>query len=65
MMMLGNFHYRGVLLVLIIVIQGPAVLAIVRCVGGWGAEGVMRIFFLSLVIYLFFLPLSRRRFDAD
>ena len=38
--------------------QGPTALAV-------GAGGVVRTFFLSSIISLFFLPLSRRRPDID
>ena len=46
------------LVFLIIVGQGPTVLAV-------GADGVVLTFFLSSVISLFFLPLSGRRPDID
>ena len=45
-----NFQCRGVLLILIIVGQGPTALAV-------GAVGVVWIFFRSSIISLFFLPL--------
>ena len=54
-----NFQCRGVLLILIIVGQGPIALAI----GSGG--GLFGHFFLSSVASLFFLPLSRRRPDID
>ena len=53
-----NFQCRGVLLIWIIVGQGPAVLAV-------GAGGVVWTFFLSSITSLFFLPLSGRRPDVD
>ena len=52
-----NFQSRGVLLILIIVGQGPTALAV-----GAG-EGCLDIFFLSSIISLFLLPLSGRRPD--
>ena len=57
-MVLGNFQCRGVLLIWIIVGQGPTALAV-------GAGGVVWTFFLSSVISLFFLPSSGRRPDID
>ena len=53
-----NFQCRGVLLIWIIVGQGPTVLAV-------SAGGVGGTFFLSPIISLFFLPLSGRRPDID
>ena len=53
-----NFQCRGVLLIRIIVGQGPSVLAV-------GAGGVVWTFFLSSIISLFFLPLFGRRPDID
>ena len=47
-----NFQHRVILLIWIIVVQGPAALAV-------GARGVVRTILLS-VISLFFLPLSGR-----
>ena len=44
-----NFQCQGVLLIWIIVGQGPTVLAV-------GADGVVLTFFLSSIISLFFLP---------
>ena len=54
-----NFQCQGVLLIWIIVGQGPTALA----VGAGG--GCLDIFFLSSIISLFFLPLSGRRPDID
>ena len=54
-----NFQCQSVLLIWIIVEQGPAVLA----VGAGG--GCLDIFFLSPIISLFFLRLSRIRPDID
>ena len=54
-----NFRCWGVLLILIIVGQGPNVLAV--GVGG----GCLDIFFLSSIISVFFLPLSGRLSDID
>ena len=51
-----NFQCRGVLLIWIIVGQGPIALAV-------GAGGGVWTFFLSSIISLFFLPLSGRRPD--
>ena len=53
-----NFQCRGVLLIWIIVGQGPTALAV-------GAGGAVRTFFLSSIISLFFLPLFGRRPDID
>ena len=53
-----NFQCRGVLLIWIIVGQGPIALAI-------GASGVVWTFFLSSITSLFFLPLIGRRPDID
>ena len=53
-----NFQCRGVLLISLIVGQGPTALAV-------GAGGVVWTFFLSSIISLFFLPLSGRRPDID
>ena len=53
-----NFQCRGVLLIWIIVGQGPTALAV-------GAVGVVWIFFLLSIISLFFLFLSGRRSDID
>ena len=53
-----NFQCRGVLLIWIIVGQGPIALAI-------GAGGGVWTFFLSSITSLFFLPLSGRRPDID
>ena len=58
-MVLGNFQCQHVLLIWIIVGQGPTVLAV-------GAGAVVWIFFhFSPITSLFFLPLSGRRFDID
>ena len=54
-----NFQCRGVLLIWIIVEQGPTALA----KGGGG--GCLDIFFLSYIISLLFLPLSGRRPDTN
>ena len=54
----GGRVKRGVLLIWIIVGQGPIVLAV-------GAGGVVWTFFLSSITSLFFLPLSRRQPDID
>ena len=54
-----NFQCRVVLLIRIIVGQGPTALAV--GVGG----GCLDIFFLSSIVSLFFLPLSGRRPDID
>ena len=53
-----NFLCRGILLIWIIVGQGPTVLAV-------GAGGGCLNIFLSSIISLFFLPLSGRRPDID
>ena len=53
-----NFQCRGVLLIWIIVGQGPAVLAV-------GADGVVSTFFSLIYHSLFFLPLTGRRPDID
>ena len=53
-----NFQYRGVLLILIVVGQGPAALAV-------GAGGGCLNILLSSIVSLFFLPLSGRRPDMD
>ena len=53
-----NFQCRGVLLIWIIVGQGPAVLAV-------GAGGDVWLYFLSSIISLFFLPLYGSRPDID
>ena len=53
-----NFQCRGVLLIWIIVGQGPTALAV-------GAGGVVWTFFLSSITSLFFLPLSGGRPDVD
>ena len=53
-----NFQCRGVLLIWIIVGQGPIALAI-------GAGGGCLDIFLSSITSLFFLPLSGRRPDID
>ena len=53
-----NFQCWGVLLLWIIVGQGPVVLAV-------GAGGGCLDFFLSSITSLFFLPLSGRRPDTD
>ena len=55
-----NFQCRGVLLILIIVGQGPIALA-VGASGGRFGHFFSRLSFLSL----FFLPLSGRRPDID
>ena len=56
---LVNFQNRGVLLIWILVGQGPTALAV-------GVGGVcLDIFFLSSIVSLFFLPLSRRWPDID
>ena len=54
-----NFQCLGVLLIWIIVVQGPAVLA----VGAGG--GLFGYFFLSSITSLFFLPLAGGRPDID
>ena len=53
-----NFQCRGVLLIRIIVGQGPTALAV-------GAGGSCLEIFLSPIISLLFLPLSGRRPDID
>ena len=53
-----NFQCRDVLLIWIIVGQGPIALAV-------GAGGGVWTFFLSSITSLFFLPLSGRRPDID
>ena len=53
-----NFQFRGVLLIWIIVRQGPIALAV-------GAGGGCLDIFLSAITSLFFLPLSGRRPDID
>ena len=53
-----NFQFRGVLLIWVIVGQGPIALAV-----GAG-EGGLDIFTLS-ILSLLFLPLSGRRPDID
>ena len=53
-----NFQCRGVLLIWIIVGQGPIALAV-------GAGGGVWTFFLSSITSLFFLSLSGRRPDID
>ena len=53
-----NFQYQGVLLIWIIVGQGPTALVV-------GAGGGCLDIFLSSIISLFFLPLSGRRPDID
>ena len=53
-----NFQCSGILLIWIIVGQGPVGLAV-------GVGGVVWTFFLSSITYLFFLPLSGRRTDID
>ena len=55
---LVNFQCRGVLLIWIIVGQGPIALAIGA---GWGCMDI----FLSSITSLFFLSLSGRRPDID
>ena len=54
-----NFQCRGVLLVWMIVGQGPIALA----VGAGG--GCVWTFFLSSIFSLFFLPLFGKRLDID
>ena len=51
-----NFQCQGILLIWIIVGQGPIALAV---------AGVVWTFFLSSITSLFFLPLSGRRTDID
>ena len=51
-----DFKCQGVLLIRIIVGQGPTVLAV-------DAGGGCLVIFLSSIIYLFFFPLSGRRSD--
>ena len=53
-----NFQYRDVLLIRVRVGQGHTALAV-------GAGGGCWTFFLSSVISLFFLPLSKKRPDID
>ena len=53
-----NFQCRGVLLIWMIVGQGPIALAV-------GAAGGCLDIFFSSIISLFFLPLSGRRPDID
>ena len=53
-----NFQCRGVLLIRIIVGQGPTALAV-------GADGVVWTFFLSSIFSRIFLPPSGRRPDID
>ena len=53
-----NLQCRGVLLIWLIVGQGPIALAV-------GAGGVVWTFFLLSIISLFFLPLSGGRPDID
>ena len=53
-----NVQYRGVLLILIIVGQGPTALVV-------GASGGCLDIFLSSILSHFFLPLSGRRPDKD
>ena len=53
-----NFQCRGVILIWIIVGQGPIALAV-------GAGGVVWTFFLSSISSHFFLPLSERWPDID
>ena len=57
--MLGNLPVPGVLLIWIIVGQGPVALA----VGAGG--GCLDIFFLLSILSLLFLPLFGRRLDID
>ena len=52
-----NFQCRGVLLISIIIGQGPTALAV-------GAGGVFLDILLSSIISLFFLPFSGRRPDV-
>ena len=52
------FQCRSILLIWIVVGQGPTVLPL-------GAGGVVWTFFLSSVVSLFFLPLSGRWPDID
>ena len=56
--MVGKPPVRGVLLIWIIVGQGPIALAVGA---GWGCLDI----FLSSIASLFFLPLSGRRPDID
>ena len=53
-----NFQCRGVLLIWMIVGQGPIALAV-------GAGGGCLDIFLSSIFFLFFLPLSGRQPDID
>ena len=55
-MVMVNFQCRGVILIWIIVGQGPTMFA-------EGADGVVWIFFLSSITSLFFVPLIGRRSD--
>ena len=55
---LMNFQCRGVLLIWIIVGQGPTALVVDKSVGCLDI-------FLSSVIFLLYLPLSGRRPDKD
>ena len=57
-MVLGKLQSRGVLLILIIVGQGPIGHAV-------GAGRVVWLFLFSSIISFFFLPLSGRRPDID
>ena len=57
-MVLGRFPVPGRPTIWIIVGQGPTALSV-------GAGGVVWKFFLLSIIFLFFLPLSRRRPDID
>ena len=57
-MVLGNFQCWGVLLIWIMEGQGPTALAV-------GAGRGNRTFYLSSIISLFFLSLSRRRPNID
>ena len=55
---LGNFKFRGVQLIWIIVGQGPTVLAV-------GLEWLLRLFFSLRCRIFFVLSLSGRRPDID
>ena len=55
---LVNFQCRGVLLILIIVRQGPTALTV-------GEGGVVWTFLLSSISSLFVIPLSGRQPDID
>ena len=57
-MVLGKLPVPGVLLIWIIVGQGPTALTV-------GSGGGCLDFFLSFIISLLFLPLSGRRPDID